>query len=355
MAEGGIEMDEFGRDDVDQDMDQETNIDQDINLDNLPEPLKTNQEQREQLYIETNVSKLKQKLKITGRTKPEVYIYMKQDKDGNIYYKNKVLTFKRGGVIKFYAIKTLLKSTVARDFLELIGYEDNTIVDPKTRDEETVAPEQTEVIRSKLASLKTTEEWAKKEKNKAIKQLQETTDENERQQLEENIQYFDQIEIQARRRYNEVEQNQFKRMDAIIKDKTRSLGERLKELFRRDGLTIGAIITAIGMTISTIVMSLKTGGGPPTPNNNNSYVDKIKAATKKALVKLANFLLDMAKKALTSLPGVIAGLVSTLLKKGAELVLFLSEHLIILLLVIILGIFEFFFKLRNGIRKTKKD
>ena len=227
--------------------------------------------------------------------------------------------------------------------------------DPKTRDEETVAPEQTEVIKSKLASFKETEEWAKKGKNKAIKQLQETTDENERQQLEENIQYFDQMEIQANRRYRELEQNQFKRMNAIINDKTKSLGERLKELFRRDGLTIGAIITAIGMTISTIVMSLKTG--PPTPNNNNnnSYIDKIKDAIKKALVKLANFLLDMAKKALTSLPGVIAGLVSTLLKKGAELVLFLSEHLIILLLVIILGIFEFSFKLRNAIRKTKKD
>jgi hypothetical protein len=46
--------------------------------------------------------------------------------------------------------------------------------------------------------------------------------------------------------------NQIKRLNEIISDKTRPVGERLKELFRRDGLTIGAVITAIGMVIIII-------------------------------------------------------------------------------------------------------
>jgi hypothetical protein len=50
------------------------------------------------------------------------------------------------------------------------------------------------------------------------------------------------------------------------------------------------------------------------------------------LVKLANFLLDLAKKALAALPGSIGSLVSFLLKTAGELVLFLSEHLIVLFL-----------------------
>jgi hypothetical protein len=128
-------------------------------------------------------------------------------------------------------------------------------------------PEQTVAMKAKIDSFKATEDWAKKEKEKATRQLEQTTDETERQKLKESVQYFDQMEIQARRRYNEVVQNQFKRIDSIIKDENRSLGERLRELFRRDGLTIGALITAIGMTISTIVLAILPNNNPKPPQH----------------------------------------------------------------------------------------
>ena len=152
-------------------------------------------------------------------------------------------------------------------------------------------------------------------------------------------------------------QNQFKRIDSIIKDENRSLGERLRELFRRDGLTTGALITAIGMTISTIVLAILPNNNPipPASSNNGNYVDKIKAAVKKSLVKMANFLLDLAKKALIALPGLIGSLVSFLLKKAGELVLFLSEHLIVLFLALILVIFEFLFKNLRRVREKRQD
>jgi len=79
-------------------------------------------------------------------------------------------------------------------------------------------------------------------------------------------------------------------VNAIINDETRTISERLKELFRRDDVTIGALITVIGMTISTIVLAIIPHGSPsPTPNNDKGYVDRLKTAAKKILIKLANF------------------------------------------------------------------
>jgi len=144
--------------------------------------------------------------------------------------------------------------------------------------------------------------------------------------------------------------NQFKRVNAIINDETRTIGERLKELFRRDGVTIGALITAIGMKISTIVLAIMPHGSPsPTPYNDKGYIDRVKTAAKNNLIKLANFLLDLAKKALTALPGLIGSVVRFLLKRAGEAVLFLSEHLIIFL-ALPLATFEF---IRPYIRKIR--
>ena len=99
--------------------------------------------------------------------------------------------------------------------------------------------------------------------------MQNTVDETEKQKLHEKIQVYDQLEIQARRSYKAVTQNQFKlkQINEIINDETRPLLERLRELFRRDGLTIGALITALGMIISTIFLAVQPAptGTPPQP------------------------------------------------------------------------------------------
>jgi hypothetical protein len=154
------------------------------------------------------------------------------------------------------------------------------------------------------------------------------------------------MEIQAKMRYNEVVENQFKRINTTINDKTRPLGERLRELFRRDGLTIGALITAIGMTISTIVLSI-VPASPPTPAqpSKKTFTDNVK----QTLVKIANWFLDLAKKALVALPGALGGLVSFLFKKAGEAVLFFSEHLVIFFMALILMFLEFVW--RKTLRK----
>ena len=45
-----------------------------------------------------------------------------------------------------------------------------------------------------------------------------------------------------------------------------TLAERIRTLFREQGIMIASILTAIGMTISTLVLVLTGGsGGAPTP------------------------------------------------------------------------------------------
>lgn len=352
--EESIEMTDFDRPKIDESSVQtETEID----LPNVPvDSFHLNLELAKTAFV----SDVRKSLNITRNVDPSVYRGLTYDSEGNLMFNHKRIAYKKGGKLKMYSVNTLQKQNAdTKEFLQLIGYVTEEETHPKTRyedvqtrDEQTVAPEQTAVMKAKVDSFKATADWAKKEKAKAIRQLEQTTNASERQKLQESVQYFDQIEIQANRRYSEVMQNQFKRVNAIINDETRTIGERLKELFRRDGVTIGALITAIGMTISTIVLAIWPHGSPPTPtpNNDKGYVDKVKTAAKKTLIKIANFLLDLAKKALTALPGVIGSVVSFLLKKAGEAVLFLSEHLIIFFLALVLAVFEF---IRPYIRKAR--
>ena len=295
------------------------------------------------------ISLVREQLKLKGPIDKGVYRGMTVDNEGYLYYKHKRVSWKQGTQLK--SIKELNRSREGKEFLKMIGYKEsedssvNTgdliIEVPEqqseiTRDLETVAPEQAESIKSKIHSFKVTEDWAKKEKEKAMRQLEQSHDENEKKTLNGLITYYEQMELQAKRRYNEVIKNQFQRVNEIISDESRPLGERLKELFRRDGLTIGSIITAIGMTISTIVLALMPS---PTPTASSPSP----SPAKRFMIKLANWLLDMAKKALAALPGAIGSLIGFLLKKAGELVLFFSEHLIIFFLAFILLIWEFIY------------
>ena len=308
---------------------------------NLPTVPKTLEEQANDLRIEEFISNVRRLQNVTKELDKSIYLKLTIDNDGYISYNNKRVSKK--GSTDILSINTLNKNADGREFLRKLGYLDRlseeielqTVSHPVDRDLETVSPDQVLVINEKIKSFKTTEEWAKKEKQKAQKQLLEATSIEDKNKMQELVTYYDHLELQARRRYNEVVKNQFKRVNEIINDETKSLGERLKELFRRDGLTIGAILTAIGMTIATIVSALRPTPTPGGSSSNNSV--------KKILVKISNWLLDLAKKALSALPGIIGSVISFLLQKAGELVLFFSEHLLLLILTVILVVSEYIF------------
>ena len=49
---------------------------------------------------------------------------------------------------------------------------------------------------------------------------------------------------------------------AKVLDKDTSLGEKIRTLFREQGITIASILTAIGMAIGVLVEALLTGSVP---------------------------------------------------------------------------------------------
>ena len=110
-----------------------------------------------------------------------------------------------------------------------------------------------------------------------------------------------------------------------ILDSDTSLAEKLRILFREQGITLAAILTAIGMIISTIVVSLTGGGGAASgspPKDKNKLVEWFKDKLK----RLANALKSLAGKAIAALPGIIGSVLGAILNFLAKAVGFAATH-----------------------------
>ena len=123
----------------------------------------------------------------------------------------------------------------------------------------------------------------------------------------------------------------------LHEDKT--LAERIKTLFREQGITIASILTAIGMTISTLVLALTGGSGsgaappqptPPQPPDKGG----IKEWLKKHLRSLGRILAKLADKAAAALPGIIGSIVSWILSLLGKTAVWLAGNLWAVLLAV---------------------
>ncbi|MES9897343.1 MAG: hypothetical protein ABW141_20910 [Candidatus Thiodiazotropha endolucinida] len=110
-----------------------------------------------------------------------------------------------------------------------------------------------------------------------------------------------------------------------------TLAERIRTLFREQGITIASILTAIGMAISTLVLALTGGGagGAPSPAPKPKPSDKggLKEWVKKHLQALGRALANLAGKAAAALPGIIGSIVSWLLNTLGKTATWLAENL----------------------------
>ena len=97
-----------------------------------------------------------------------------------------------------------------------------------------------------------------------------------------------------------------------ILDEDMSLREKLKLVFREHGLTITAVLTSLGLIISTLITSLTGGaaGGSSTPPKNPN---KLKEWIKNKLKALARLLGRLAGKAAAALPGIIGSIIAGIL------------------------------------------
>ena len=120
----------------------------------------------------------------------------------------------------------------------------------------------------------------------------------------------------------------FKETIAKVLDKDTSLGEKIRTLFREQGITIASILTAIGMAIRVLVeaslpgsAAATSGGGEPPPKDEKG----LKEWVRNKLKALASLLRKLGMKAAEALPGIIGGIISWILNRdNIELLRFQS-------------------------------
>ena len=108
-----------------------------------------------------------------------------------------------------------------------------------------------------------------------------------------------------------------------------TLAERVRTLFREQGVTLVSILTVVGMAISTLVLALTGGGGtvtPPSPPPAPSDKGGLREWAKKTLQALGRVLAKLAGKAAAALPGIIGSIVSWLLSTLGKAAGWLAEH-----------------------------
>ena len=119
---------------------------------------------------------------------------------------------------------------------------------------------------------------------------------------------------------------------AKVLDKDTSLDEKIRTLFREQGITIASILTAIGMAIGVLVEALLprnggaatvSGGGEPPPKDEKG----LKGWIKSKLKAVASLLGKLGMKAAEVLPGIIGGIIIWILNRVKDIVGWVSQNL----------------------------
>ena len=124
----------------------------------------------------------------------------------------------------------------------------------------------------------------------------------------------------------------FKETIAKVLDKDTSLGEKIRTLFREQGITIASILTAIRMAIGVLVEALlpgsggaavASGGGEPPPKDEKG----LKGWIRNKLKALASLLGRLGIKAAEALPGIIGGIISWIFNRAKDIVGWVLQNL----------------------------
>ena len=146
----------------------------------------------------------------------------------------------------------------------------------------------------------------------------------------------------------------FKETIAKVLDKDATLGERIKTLFREQGITILSILTAIGMAIGVLVEALLPGSTASTAAHGGEGGDTPGSAKKwvrNKLKALASLLGKLAEKAGAALPGIIGSAVAWLLNRAKEVVGWISKNLWSLVLLCVWMVYDYMKKPQSVSKK----
>ena len=188
--------------------------------------------------------------------------------------------------------------------------------------------------------------------------IDETYSDKQREEVRARLQKFqdeqkaisDQICILKGRYSNQIYQIRESIMKFLDKE-TGTLGERIRTLFKEQGITIVSILTAMGMTIGVLIEALLRGPSASTPTSQSTTTSDNKGGArewiKNKLKALSQLLGKLADKALASLPGIIGSILSWILNRAKEVVGWLSQNLWALITGIGILIYTYFMTKTN--------
>ena len=155
----------------------------------------------------------------------------------------------------------------------------------------------------------------------------------------------EQIRILKGRYSNQIYQTRESIMKFLDK-KTGTLGERIRTLFKEQGITIVSILTAVGMAIGVLIEALLGGPSTSTPTPQSTTTSDKKGGArewiKNKLKALSQLLGKLADKALASLPGIIGSILSWILNRAKEVVGWLSQNLWALITGVAVLVYTYF-------------
>ena len=148
-----------------------------------------------------------------------------------------------------------------------------------------------------------------------------------RGELTERNKEIDILKGEASKQINQIKESLTKFLDK----ETGTLGERIRTLFKEQGITIVSILTAVGMAIGVLIEALLGSPSATAPKSGGtSSGDKKGGARewiKNKLKALSQLLGKLADKALASLPGIIGSILSWILNRAKEVIGWLSQNL----------------------------
>ena len=161
--------------------------------------------------------------------------------------------------------------------------------------------------------------------------------------MNERNKEIDILKGEASKQINQIKESITKFLDK----ETGTLGERIRTLFKEQGITIVSILTAVGMstgvlieallgshTVSTITSGSTSGGDGKGGGAKEWLKNKLKA--------LSQLLGKLADKALASLQGIIGSIISWILNRAKEVIVYLSQNLWVLITGVGVLIYTYF-------------
>ena len=216
-------------------------------------------------------------------------------------------------------------------------------------------------LRSAIAKAMAKQIDIDKENRKLEMTNDETYSDEQREEVRVRLRRFqdeqkaisDQIRILKGRYSNQIYQIR-ESITKFLDKETGNLAERIRTLFKEQGIMIVSILTALGMTLGVLIEALL--GGPSTTSTptlqSTTTSDKKGGARewiKNKLKALSSLLGKLAAKAGAALPGIIGSIVAWLLNRAKEVVGWLSQNLWALITGVGVLIYTYFMtKTRRG-------